>query len=293
MLLDYCSAKHHQKLHLEVQHMILKYKLNGGHMKKKKTVTFRNITALMLIFLLLICTACVKKQDELKTPVNEIPSEQGMQNTSSTSDTIQLNFYAGDFSNIPLSLLNDSQIGTIVNSTKIDDMVTYGEYIPKEFNEENPEGYTYSYIEVSGIQYALSRSLGETWYDLTKTTLAETDTVYIINEVRGASYGVTIFIVIKEKTPYIISEIDGFAQISDIDGNGIKEVVSTVGTVPDTSIYFFDFDKQTVSSVNINEQSGAKYSMYDVTTNTFSLAFGPNQNPVTYVYITNELLRAE
>lgn len=262
-------------------------------MKKKKTVNFRNITALMLIFLLLICTACAEKQNALKTPVDEIPSEQGTQNTSSTPDTIQLNFSAQDFSNIPLSLLNDSQIGSIVNSTKIDDMVTYVEYIPKEFNEENPEGYTYSYIEVSGIQYALSRSLGETWYDLTKTTLAETDTVYTINEVRGASYGVTIFIVIKEKTPYIISEIDGFAQISDIDENGTKEVVSTVGTVADTSIYFFDFDKQTVNSANINEQSGAKYSMYDATTNTFSLAFGPNQNPVTYVYETNERLRVE
>lgn len=260
---------------------------------KKRKPQILGITALMLIFLLLICTACAEKQDELKKPVDEIPSEQGTQNTSSTPDTIQLNLSARNFSNIPLSLLNDSQIGSIVNSTKIDDMVTWVEYIPKEFNEENPEGYTYSYIEVSGMQYALSRSLGETRYDLTKTTLAETDTVYTINELRGASYSVTIFFVIKEKTPYIISEIDGFTQISDIDENGTKEVVSTVGTVPDTSIYFFDFDKQTVSIVNINEQSGAKYSMYDATTNTFSLAFGPNHNPVTYVYETNEQLRVE
>lgn len=293
MLLDYCSAKPHQKLHLTVQYMILNYKLNGGHMKKKKTVNYRNIKALMFIFLLLICTACTKKQAVLKTPADEIPSGQGTPNTSSAPDNIQLNFSPQDFSNIPLSLLKDSQIGSIVNSAKIDDMVTYVEYIPKEFNEENPEGYTYSYIEVSGIQYALSRSLGDTWYDLTKTTLAETDTVYTVNELRGASYGATIFLGIKEKTPYIISEIDGFAQINDIDGNGTKEVVSTIGTVPDTSIYLFDFDKQSVSSVNINEQSGAKYSMYDATTNTFSLAFEPGQDPVTYVYETNERLRVE
>lgn len=258
-------------------------------MEKKKTVNIRNITALMLILLLLIYTACAKKQDEIKMPINEISSKQATKKTSSTPDTIQLNFTAQNFSNITLSLLNDNQIGSIVKSTKIDDIVTYGEYIPKKFDEENPENYTYSYIEISGIQYALSRSLGKTRYDLTKTTLNETDTVYVINELRGASYGVTIFIVIKEKTPYIISEIDGFAQISDIDKNGTKEVISTVGTVPDTSIYFFDFDKQKVSSVNINEQSGAKYSMYDVTTNTFSLAFGPNQNPATYVYKTNKL----
>lgn len=260
-------------------------------MKKKKTVNCRSVTALMLIFLLLICTACAEKQVEHKTPSDKIPSEQGMQNTASAPDTIQLNFSTQDFSDIPLSLLNDSQIGSIVNSTKIDDVVTYVEYIPKEFNEENPEGYTYSYIEISGIKYALSHSLGETWYDLTKTTLAETDTVYITNELRGASYGVTVFFVIKEKTPYIISEIDGFAQISDIDENGTNEVASAVGTVPDTSIYFFDFNKQTVNIANINEQSGAKYSMYDVTTNTFNLAFGPNQKPMTYVYETNEQLR--
>jgi hypothetical protein len=40
--------------------------------------------------------------------------------------------------------------------------------ISKEFNEENPEGHIYSYIEISEIKYALSRSLGENWYDLTK-----------------------------------------------------------------------------------------------------------------------------
>ncbi len=262
-------------------------------MKKKKTVNCRNIIALMLIFLLLICTACTKKQNEPKPQVDDTPLEQGAQNTSSTPDTIQLNFFDQDFSDIPLSLLDDSQIGSIVNSTKIDDMVISAQYIPKQFNEENPEGYTYSYIEVSGIKYALSRSLGETWYDLTKTTLAETDTVYITNELRGASYGVTIFIVIKEKTPYIISEIEGFAQISDIDENGTNEVVSAVGTVPDTSIYLFDFDKQKVNIADINEQSGAEYSMYDATTNTFSLAFEANQNPVTYIYETNEQLREE
>lgn len=262
-------------------------------MKIRNPKNLRIITALMLIFLLLICTACAKKQAELTTPVDETTSEQGTQNTASTPDTIQLNFSTQDFSNMPLSLLNDSQIGSIVSSAKIDDMVSYGEYTPKEFNEENPEGYTYSFIEVSGIRYALSCSLGETGYDLTKTTLTETDAVYRINELCGASYGATIFLVIKEKIPYIITEIDGFAQINDIDTNDTKEVVSTVGTVPDTSIYFFDFDKQTVSSANINEQSGAKYSMYDDTTNTFSLAFEPGQEPVTYIYETNEQLRVE
>ena len=58
-------------------------------------------------------------------------------------------------------------------------------------------------------------------------------------------------------------------------------------------IYFFNFDKQTVSISNINEQSGAKYSMYDSITNTFSLAIGQNQNLVTYVYETNELLQVK
>lgn len=263
-------------------------------MGKKKTVNYRNITALMLIFLLLICTACTQEHDKLKTPVDVVPSEQGTQNTSLIPDIIQLNFSTQNFSDITLNLLDDNQIESIGNSTKIDDVITFVEYIPKEFNEENPEGYTYSYIEVSGIKYALSRSLRETGYDLTKTTLDGTDMVYMFNEVRGANYGVTIFIVIEEKAPYIISEIDGFVQISDIDGNGIiKEVISTVGIVPDTSIYFFDSDKQTVSGVNINEQSGAKYSMYDATANTFSLAFESNQNPVTYVYKTNELLRVK
>ncbi|WP_459848333.1 hypothetical protein [Fusibacter bizertensis] len=43
------------------------------------------------------------------------------------------------------------------------------------------------------------------------------NTVYSTNELRGASYGVTLFIEIKDNTPYMIAEIDGFSQIADID----------------------------------------------------------------------------
>lgn len=252
----------------------------------------RSLTTLLLVFLLLMCAACANKQDVINTSVDDIPTELGTQNKLSIPDTIQLNFTAQDFSNIPFSLLDDSQIENIVDTTKIDEIVTYGEYIPKEFNDENPEGYNFSYIEVSGIQYVLSRSLGENRYELSKTTLDDTE-VYVINELQGANYIVTIFFVIKEKIPYIITEIDGFAQIRDIDENDKKEVISTIGTVPETSIYSFNFDMQTVSNVNINEPSGAKYSTYDDTTNTFSLAFEPDQSPIAYTYETNELLRIE
>ena len=88
-------------------------------MKKKKSVNCRNITALMLIFVLLMCTACAKKQNEPKIPVDDILSEEGTKNTSSAPDTVQLNFSAQDFHDIPLNLLNDIQIGSIVNSTKL------------------------------------------------------------------------------------------------------------------------------------------------------------------------------
>lgn len=89
------------------------------------------------------------------------------------------------------------------------------------------------------------------------------------------------------------TKIDEFAQIRVLDENDKKEVISTIGTVPETSIYSFNFDMQTFSNVNINEQSGAKYSTYDDTTNTFSLAFEPDQSPIAYTYETNELLRVE
>lgn len=271
-------------------------------MKKKKfmyskLIHFRHRSILMFIFLLLICTACAKKQDVTEMLVDEIPPEQvaekATEKTVLISERIQLNFTTQDFSNRALSLLEDSQIGCLVSSTKIDDGVTYGKYVPTEFSEENPKRNTYSYIEVYGINYELSHSLGDTWYDLEKTTLNVADIVYKANELRGANYVTTIFLVIKEKKPYIISEIDGFAQMSDIDENGTNEVISTVGTVPDTSIYFFDFEKETVSSVNINVQSGAQYSMYNVKTNTFSLAFASDQNPLIYTYEMNGLLRIE
>lgn len=262
-------------------------------MIRKKVIKQRVITAFIVMLLLLLSASCGKKLDNIKMEVDETSSNYDMEDVSIVPDNFQLNFTVQKFSKTPLSLLKDNQIKSIINIQKIDEMVTFGQYIAEEYNEENPEDYTYSYIEISGKQYALSNSLGDTLYTLTSTTLTDTDMIYVINELRGANYGVTIFIKIEDMVPYIISEIDGFAEISDIDGDGTKEVISTVGTVPETSIYFFNFDEETISIADINEQTNAKYSIYDAATNTFRLAFGPNQDAKSYIYSSNQLIRVD
>lgn len=259
-------------------------------MKSKFPKYAKYITALTLFFLILSCTACEGKFAVSQKSDIEVSTEQNAEKTFSLEEVIPLNLTRQDFSDIPLNTLKDEQVGRIVKVTKVDDNVSCGEYIPQVFSEENPEGYTYSYVEISRIKYALSRSLGTTYYDLKIDAFDKVNAVYSTNELRGASYGVTLFIVIKDNTPYMIAEIDGFSQIADIDADGTKEVVSTVGTVPDASIYFFDFDNSTLRYANINEQSGAKYSIYDEKTNIFSLAVEPDDKPLSYVYAANELL---
>lgn len=54
---------------------------------------------------------------------------------------------------------------------------------------------------------------------------------------------------------------------ADVDQDGIKEIVATVGTAAETSIY--KMEKDTLVSVNLNEVMNADVVTYDQESNTF------------------------
>lgn len=246
----------------------------------------RSKIGLLLMVFLLLFTACAKESDSDSTQVTKImqivQTTQAMGDQVSIPETVSLNFSETPFSKKELPVLADDQIGSIVSKTVIDEGVVYGQYLPKIFDEETPEGYTYTYIAISGTVYALSQSLGEGQYGLDK--FPGMDAVYVTNAVQGAGYGVTIFLKIDAGIPSVFFEADGLAQFSDIDGDGIVEAVSAVGTVQDVSVYRFDFENQVVYTAQVNEQSGAIYAAYDVSTDTFRLIFEPGGESAAYAY---------
>lgn len=54
---------------------------------------------------------------------------------------------------------------------------------------------------------------------------------------------------------------------ADVDQDGIKEIVATIGTAAETSIY--KMDKEYLVSANLNEVMNAAIVMYDQESNTF------------------------
>lgn len=65
----------------------------------------------------------------------------------------------------------------------------------------------------------------------------------------------------------LVLHLDAHTVEADVDGDGIKEIVATVGTAAETTIYKLH-DKQIVSS-NLNELLKAKVVIYDLNTNIF------------------------
>lgn len=54
---------------------------------------------------------------------------------------------------------------------------------------------------------------------------------------------------------------------ADVDQDGIKEIVATIGTAAETSIY--KMDKEYLVSANLNKVMNAAIVMYDQESNTF------------------------
>ncbi|MNI74823.1 hypothetical protein D3C73_1309320 [compost metagenome] len=82
----------------------------------------------------------------------------------------------------------------------------------------------------------------------------------------GANSPVVDYVLLNPQSPLVL-RLDAHTIEADVDGDGIKEIVSSVGTAAGTTIYQLH-DKQIVAS-NLNELMKAQVVNYDLNTNTF------------------------
>lgn len=104
----------------------------------------------------------------------------------------------------------------------------------------------------------------------------------------GANYAHAYYWFVEEGLESII-HIDGHTVEIDLDDDGKKEIVSTLGTIPETKIYVFKEGSIYVS--DIIKSIGAK-SVYllDEDKRLFDIYFEPNR-PEQYVYYEGSLLK--
>ncbi|MGC5774581.1 hypothetical protein [Paenibacillus pabuli] len=82
----------------------------------------------------------------------------------------------------------------------------------------------------------------------------------------GANAPISNYVSLSTPHPTVL-HIEAHTVEADVDQDGVKEIVATVGTAAETSIY--KMDKDTLLSVNLNEVMNAAIVMYDKESNTF------------------------
>ncbi|ACL22254.1 conserved hypothetical protein [Desulfitobacterium hafniense DCB-2] len=151
-------------------------------------------------------------------------------------------------------------------------------------------------------------SLKDKFYDLGEVSVDNTpDDLMGIEEVQvfgkkavkiygilGANYAQAFYLLVEENLEESILQesiiqIEGYTVEIDLDEDGKKEIVSTLGTIPETKI--FTFKNGTIYGSDINKSIGAKsVLLQDNDKKLFQVYFESNK-PEQYVYHEGSLLK--
>lgn len=104
----------------------------------------------------------------------------------------------------------------------------------------------------------------------------------------GANYAQAFYFLVEEKLEESIIQIDGNTVEIDLDNDGKNEIVSTLGTIPETKIFMLKED--TIYTSDINKSIGAKSIFLQDDEKLFQVYFEPNK-PDQYVYYKGSLLK--
>jgi hypothetical protein len=176
---------------------------------------------------------------------------------------------------LPLTILNDANVGLVLNESELD-IPGIRQIHYRDMSAEQPDIDIYSYLEIAGIKYEIGKvGYGEpsVFPSMTErlkfspfaVVLTQTD-IQIFTQYRflGAKYDLVDYYVIENGAPVQIAEITGVVEYSDVDGDGISEVISTdygARTVHIT-ITKFDFENGCLRNSNIAELFGVDSADY-------------------------------
>ncbi|KAB3532142.1 hypothetical protein F8154_12220 [Alkaliphilus pronyensis] len=107
--------------------------------------------------------------------------------------------------------------------------------------------------------------------------------------VLGANYAQAFYWFVEEKPQDSIIQVDGQTMEIDLDDDDKKEIVSTLGTVPETRIYVWKEDSIYASDINKSIEAKS-VSLKDKEKQLFEVYFEPNK-PEEYVYFKDSFIK--
>ncbi|TCZ79320.1 hypothetical protein E0485_05500 [Paenibacillus albiflavus] len=116
-------------------------------------------------------------------------------------------------------------------------------------------------------------------------SISETDVfgkkLITFSGILGANYARTLYVEVKEDSVSPIVSIDGNIIEIDLDHDNSKEIVSTIGTIPETCIYKLIDDQ--IYIANVNESLDAQAISFNQKNNKFEVYSKPNE-PQFYIF---------
>ena len=177
-----------------------------------------------------------------------------------------------------------------INSTKIEDMQS--DNISKVIVEKktDKENSAFIFTDNENSEYKGGINLNGKTYYIGHVSMENTpDNLMGIEEVQvfgkkavkiygilGANYAQAFYWFVEEKPEDSIIQIDGNTMEIDLDDDDKKEIISTLGTIPETRIY--KLKEGRIYASDINKSIGAKsVALQDNDKRLFEVYFEPNK----------------
>ncbi|MEK4120548.1 hypothetical protein NST44_30670 [Paenibacillus sp. FSL W8-0919] len=186
----------------------------------------------------------------------------GLNTDTNEAQQYTLSFEIADIEK-PLMEITAKQLTNSILTQKIGDYTVYFYHKNRDHGEVN-----------AAIQLGTNRfEIGQVGYSAQNTelfTVKQVDALgknYIkVSGACGANCPISNYIDVDTGSPRVM-RIEAHTVEADVDKDGIKEIVSTVGTIAQTSIY--KLEPSHIVVANLNETLGVQEVTYDNEANTF------------------------
>ena len=202
--------------------------------------------------------------------------------TGDTSQSVTLDFTAIALEQ-PLTTVALTNSGTLLEKKQINDYVVF----LYQKDQEN----IYAAIQSGSTIFDIGQ-IGYTLQQIDSITIEQVDALdkaYMkVTGFCGANCPITNYVQMdKEKNHPSLLQIQAHTVEADLNQDGVKEIIATVGTLAETSIY--RLHQESMETVNLNEAMKAQVVIYKPETNTFEASI-PNESMSVWKYLDGKMV---
>lgn len=225
----------------------------------------------VILVLFLVLSGCSQVPNTQASNPQVGGEELGEKDNSQEKETLSLTFE--EVTPFPISHFTGNVESEVLNEKILDQGI-----IVKLFNNKSNAQVSGS-IQVNGKVYLIEdvsmEGASDEIYGIEETEVFGKKAIKIYG-ILGANYGVNYYwFYEQEPVENSIIKIEGNTEEIDLDDSGRKEIISSIGTVAETSIYLLREDKIIVSNINKSMNAQAVY-LLNRDTKIFEVYFGPN-----------------